>query len=99
MSTTSSMIELKRMTRDELRREIASKRSEYAKIRLHIHGQSEKNHAQMKILRRNIARITMVYATLPETPKTETAAKKVEKETTKVTKKPVKVSSRPTKKK
>ncbi len=63
------MIELKRLTRDELRRELASHRSEYAKVRLHIHAQSEKNHAQMKILRRNIARMTMVYGTLPSEPR------------------------------
>lgn len=91
------MIELKRLTRDELRRELASHRSEYAKVRLHIHAQSEKNHAQMKILRRNIARMTMVYATLPATPKADMPAKKVEKETTKVTKKRVKASSTSTK--
>lgn len=93
------MTELKRMTRDELRREIATKRSEYARVRLHIHAQSEKNHGKVKLLRRDIARMTMVYEGLPVTPKTEVAEKKVEKEASKVSKKPVKTVSRSTKKK
>jgi ribosomal protein L29 len=99
MSTSSSMTELQRMTKDELRREITSKRSEYAKVRLHVQAQGEKNHAKMKLMRRDIARMMTALGSMPEMAKTETATKKVEKETSKTVKKPVKASSRSPKKK
>ena len=65
MSHTSSMTELRRMTRDELRRDITAKRNEYAKTRLHVQAHGEKNHGKVKLMRRDIARMTMVYEQMP----------------------------------
>ncbi len=60
MSTTTSVAELQRMTPDELRREINLHRTEYAKMRMGIQMQKEKNHALFLSKRREIARMETV---------------------------------------
>ena len=60
MSNSVPVAELLRMTPDELRREIAMHRIEYAKMRMGIEMQKEKNHALFKTKRREIARMETV---------------------------------------
>ncbi|MEQ1849196.1 MAG: 50S ribosomal protein L29 [Candidatus Peribacteraceae bacterium] len=105
MSTTLSMIELRRLTLDEVRKELALSRFEYAKVRMHVHTQSEKNHAKVKSLRRQIARMEMALSEMrasskateaTPTPKSAAVKKKTSKKT--VTRKAVSVSSVPKKK-
>ncbi len=52
--------ELRKMLPAELKREIAMKQSEAGKIRLGIELGKEKNHAQLRVLRREIARMRTV---------------------------------------
>jgi len=66
MSTVLSMTELKRMTADELRRELSRVRSDYAKLRLHVHAGSEKDHSKMRKMRSTIARMSMVCGQMPK---------------------------------
>ena len=60
MKKSTSITELKRMTHDELRRDIALHRTEYAKMRMGIEMQKEKNHAAFKAKRKDIARMMTV---------------------------------------
>lgn len=76
MSTkNTSTTELRRMTPQELRREIAMHRTEYAKMRMGVEMQKEKNHALYKAKRREIARMKTVETSMmnnvaqPETSK------------------------------
>ncbi len=62
MSTKTSTAELQRMTQDELRQDIALHTAEYAKMRMGIGMQKEKNHALFKSKRREIARMKTVLA-------------------------------------
>ncbi len=62
MSTNTSTAELQRMTQDELRQDIALHTAEYAKMRMGIGMQKEKNHALYKSKRREIARMKTVLA-------------------------------------
>lgn len=95
MKTSSPIIELERMTPQELQKEISLKRAECAKLRIAIEITSEKNHALYRILHRQIARMVMVHDRMkknaPKTPKIEVP------KTTKKKKAPV--SSRSPKKK
>jgi ribosomal protein L29 len=106
------MIELRRLTLDEVRKELMLARVDYAKVRMHVHTQSEKNHAKVKSLRRQIARMEMALAEMhagtkgadvalatEATPvaKRAEAKKKTVKKT--VTAKSTSVSSTPSKKK
>ncbi len=56
----TSTTELHRMTMTELRRELLVKRVEYAKMRLGIEMQKEKNHARFKTMRKEIARMSTI---------------------------------------
>ncbi len=60
MSTPLSVIELQRMSPQELRRDLTLKQAESAGMRLAIEMQSEKNHALYRRKKRDIARMTMV---------------------------------------
>jgi ribosomal protein L29 len=58
MTSTVNTTELSRMTAQELSQEIASNRLEYAKMRMDIELQTEKNHARFRQKRRDIARMS-----------------------------------------
>ncbi len=60
MKNQTSTTELQRMTPDELRLEIAVRRIEYAKMRIGVEMQKEKNHAHFKTRRKEIARMMTV---------------------------------------
>lgn len=62
MSTTTTITELKRMTPQELRKELEIKRTEVAKMRLGLALQSEKNSGLYRAHRKEIARMTMVLS-------------------------------------
>lgn len=62
MKTKTLNTELRRMTADELRRDIAMHVTEYAKIRMGVEMQKEKNHALSKSKRREIARMKTVLS-------------------------------------
>jgi ribosomal protein L29 len=69
MSHTSTPVtELTRMTAQELRKELQVKRAECARMRIAIEMGAEKNHASYKLLRRDVARMTMVLDHMPKTP-------------------------------
>ncbi len=97
MSTTTSIIELRRMTASELRKELSIKRAECAKMRMGIEMQSEKNSGLYRTLRKEIARMSMVLHELekmPAAPKkaVEAAAPAVAEAPKKKTKSPAKAS-------
>jgi ribosomal protein L29 len=71
MSTFHSTIELKRMSPDELRKEIYVRRAECAKMRIGLRTQSEKDHALYRRKRREIARMLTVLGGMPEAPVTK----------------------------
>ncbi len=54
------LAELRKMLPAELHREIQMKRSEAQKIRIGVTLGKEKNHAQLRTMRRDIARMRMV---------------------------------------
>ncbi len=60
MKNQTPTTELQRMTPDELRRDIAVHRIEYAKMRMGVEMQKEKNHALFKSKRKEIARMMTV---------------------------------------
>lgn len=96
MKKTSPTTELQRMTPKELQKEIALKRAECSKLRIAIEIGAEKNHAKYPRMRREIARMVMVYDSM------KNGATPVTSETTavKATKTPASpVSSRSPKKK
>lgn len=78
MTTVTSITELKRMSAAELRKELASKRAAYARHRIGVTMQSEKNHAACRLLRREIARMTMVLSDLEKTERSTKHSKKVD---------------------
>ncbi|MSR67903.1 50S ribosomal protein L29 [Candidatus Peribacteria bacterium] len=86
MSTVASTTELQRMTPVELRQEIALHQSEYAKMRMGVEMQKEKNHALYKAKRREIARMKTV-----ETGMKKSAPKVSAKTASQMKKKTVKV--------
>lgn len=51
----------------ELKREIESKRTQAAKLRIAIEEGSEKNHAAYRALRREIARLSTAHTTTSRT--------------------------------
>ncbi len=102
MSTKTSTIELSRMTPAELRQDIALHIGEYAKMRMGIGMQKEKNHALFKSKRREIAKMKTVLTAMEANQKngrkekneTMTKSAPVSPETaSKKVKKPVKVPS------
>jgi|GEM_PF-6451421 len=98
MSTLMAIAELRRLTTDELRRELRDARSDYAKLRMSIEMQSEKNHAKMKNLRRSIARMCMVLDETKGTAPKVSEKEKVTKETSQKPKKSVQRSRSASKK-
>lgn len=85
MSTTSTITELQRMTPSELTSELKLKRAELAKARLSVALGSEKNHAGVKKLKKDVARMSMVIHALQKA----VPAKKVEKKASQEPKKSV----------
>ena len=81
MSPSSAITELSRMTPTELRKELFLKRTEAAKMRLGLEMQAEKNHAAYRVLKKEIARMTMVLHTMQKNGKTETSAEMPSKAT------------------
>ena len=90
MSTRLSTTELKRLTADELRREIAAKRLEVAKMRLGLELQKDKNHALYRRTRREIPRMLTVLAEVEKVKTGDQTAKKSVESTSKVAENPVK---------
>ena len=88
MSTPTSNTELMRMTPDELRRDIALHRTEYAKMRMGVEMQKEKNHAMYKSKRREIARMLTALTTMKKKGVSAPAAPKKVVVAEKTTKKP-----------
>lgn len=76
MKTKTLNTELRRMTEVELRRDIAMHVTEYAKIRMGVEMQKEKNHALSKSKRREIARMKTVLTEMMN-PKNRKNAKSV----------------------
>ncbi len=99
MKNQTSTTELSRMTADELRRDLAMHRIEYAKMRMDIELQKEKNHALFKQKRKEIARMSTVLTAMQRGQKTTKvpAAESVQK-ASQPTKKPVKRSGTKSKK-
>lgn len=79
MSTKTSTIELSRMTPAELRQDIALHIGEYAKMRMGIGMQKEKNHALFKSKRREIARMKTVQTAMEKNPTKSMDPKKTTK--------------------
>lgn len=83
MKSSVSIVELKRATPTELRKELMTRRGQLAKMRIGISMRSEKNHAAYRALRRDIARIEMVRMAMQGSQKAVPAApvvtEKVEK--------------------
>lgn len=76
MTTVTTTTELLRMSHDELRRELKAKRFEAAKVRLALSLGSEKNHAQYKGMKSEIARMQMVLDTMGKSTKSSMSTKK-----------------------
>jgi ribosomal protein L29 len=60
MSHSHSIAELRQLTPSELKKEIALVKAELKKMQLGVRIGSEKDHAKIRFLRREIARMTMV---------------------------------------
>ncbi len=75
MTTLVSITELKRMTVSELRKDLAMKRIDAAKVRMGLALQSEKNHAAYRVMKRDIARMTMVLADMERSGTSEKSGK------------------------
>ena len=76
MKTSTTTIELARMTPKELRQELLVARTEYAKMRMAVEMQTEKNHAKFKMKRRDIARMASMLTSME---KNTSVSEKVEK--------------------
>ena len=72
------MTELKNMPVDELRRELRTRRAEYAKVKMSVELGSEKNHASLRSMRRDIARMMMILEEMGKTNKKAEKAKRIE---------------------
>lgn len=60
MSAQMTMDEVRKLSREELEREIGQRRLDIAKMRLVIHLQKEKDTARFRRERRTLARLSMV---------------------------------------
>ena len=60
MKNTVPITELEKMSPSEVERDLRTKRAEAANMRLGLEMQKEKNHAGYRVLKREIARMTMV---------------------------------------
>lgn len=103
MKHKTSATEIRRMTAQELRRDLQVKRAESAKMRIGLQMQSEKNSGLYRAHKRDIARMTMVLREMeknPTVPKPEAkvAPKETEKKASQSVKKPVKRTGSKTKK-
>jgi ribosomal protein L29 len=90
MSTRVSVPELKRMSADELRKEVYLRRVECAKMSIGIKAQSEKNHALYRQKRLEIARMLTVLNQLPKGTATLAPARKAPLSASKTAETPVK---------
>ena len=95
MKHKTSVTEIRRMSVQELRKELQIKRAEAAKMRMGLVMQSEKNSGLYRAHKRDLARMTMVLRELekkPVAPKAElkTVAKETPKKTSQTVKKSVK---------
>lgn len=68
MKHKTSVAEIRRMTPQELRKDLQVKRAEAAKMRLGLEMQSEKNSGLYRAHKRDIARMTMVLHEMQKNP-------------------------------
>ena len=76
MKTSTATIELARMTPKELRQELLVARTGYAKMRMAVEMQTEKNHAKFKMKRRDIARMASMLILMEKNTSVSDKAKK-----------------------
>ena len=83
MKNSTATTEFQRMTQDELRREILMRRVEYAKMRMGVEMQKEKNHALYKRKRKEIARMSTVLNAMrnPKSPMNSASLSSVSSDT------------------
>ena len=72
MTKKTPMNELQRLSASELRKELSLKRASYARHHIGVTMQSEKNHAACRLMRRDIARMSMVLQGLEKNQKNQT---------------------------
>ncbi len=95
MKHKTSVTEIRRMTPQELRKDLQVRRAEAAKMRIGLAMQSEKNSGLYRAHKRDIARMTMVLRELQKKPvaskpEVKTSAKETPKKTSQKVKKSVK---------
>lgn len=90
MSTRVSVPELKRMSADELRKEVYLRRVECAKMSIGIKAQSEKDHALYRAKRREVARMLTVLNQFPKGTAAASPVKKAPLSASKTAETPVK---------
>lgn len=101
MKNKISATDIRRMTPQELRKDLQVKRAEAAKMRICLQMQSEKNSGLYRAHRRDIARMTMVLREMeknPAKPEAKVAPKETVKKASQSVKKPVKRTGSKTKK-
>ena len=62
--STVSVPELRQMSLSELRKELKDRRIQLSTMRIGIEIQKEKNHAKYKVMRKDVARVSMVIMEL-----------------------------------
>lgn len=77
MKNKISVTEIRRMTPQELRKDLQIKRAEAAKMRIGLEMQSEKNSGLYRAHKREIARMTMVLHEMMKNPPVTKPAEKV----------------------
>ena len=93
MKTSIAIPELERMSPSELQRELKIKRAEAARMRLGLEMQKEKDHAAYRVLRKDIARMSMIAERMKKSKKNEKSEKNTNKTTSKLPTNPVKDAS------
>lgn len=68
MKHKTSVTEIRRMTPQELRKDLQLKRAEAAKMRIGLEMQSEKNSGLYRAHKRDIARMSMVLTEMEKNP-------------------------------
>jgi ribosomal protein L29 len=76
MKHKTAITEIRRMTPQELRKDLQVKRAEAAKMRIGLEMQSEKNSGLYRAHKREIARMTMVLTEMEKNPSTAKAPTK-----------------------
>jgi len=95
MKHKTSVTDIRRMTPQELRKDLALKRAEAAKMRIGLEMQSEKNSGLYRAHKRDIARMVMVLCEMEKNPvaakpEAKTVAKETKKKASQSVKKSVK---------